>query len=283
MICELGFGVPKVRQAALGSGLRNTIDSVDPLSKFALIHRLEEVMPAILGVQLEDEGAVVVDELRDARLDEADDKRGLARGSEIQLLRRPLRCGWMDALVTEGARDGSHEMQERGHTLLAALVFLLRRRRLLAHSLVKEVFPLLVLRLLDDALLEKARTEHPVPSVLLHLGRDGLLEWADSTTCSGRRAAGSRGSFTLRLLLDPAMVELQKPDGLLNVIEALESPTRRILAIAALPHGGNKIAQLSPLVEVDQAVAVLLDSRLHDVGCSDDFKHALKEPPDVNA
>jgi hypothetical protein len=54
-------------------------------------------------------------------------------------------------------------------------MLLLRRRRLLARRLVKEVFPLLVLGLLDGSLLEKARAEHLVPPVLLYLGRDSLL------------------------------------------------------------------------------------------------------------
>jgi hypothetical protein len=137
MIRELGLGVSEVSQASLGGGLRNTIDGLEPIRHLLPVSRLEQIVPAILGIQLEGEGAVVVDELRDTGLDEADNERRLPRWSEIELLCRTLHGRSMDRFVAgESAGDGPHEVEEGGHALLAPLVLLLVRRRLPAHCLV---------------------------------------------------------------------------------------------------------------------------------------------------
>lgn len=176
MVRELGLRVTEIGEAALRGSLSNAVDGLHPLRQLPLIHRLEYVVPAILGIQLEDERAVVVDEVRNAGFHQAHDERRLPGGGEIQLFSRTLHAGRVDGLVAESARDGAHEMQERRHALFTPLVLLLRRRRLLAHGFIEEILSLLVLRLLLDPLLVKAATDRAVASVLFDLHGDRLLE-----------------------------------------------------------------------------------------------------------
>lgn len=245
MICQLWFErVANVSQSTFRGILSDTVDSLKPPCHLALVDCLKEVVPAVLGVQLEGEGAVVVDELCDSRVGKTDDQGRFPGRNEVKLLRRALQPRRMNALVPESTRDWAHKMKECRHTLFAALVLLRCRRRLLSHRLGEQVLSFLVLRLLIEPFLVKTASESPVAPVLLDLGGDRSLKWSSGTARRDRRAACGYSPFSLRLLSDPTLVELEEPDLLLDVVESIKCSARNVFAIAPFRYMVDEIAQV---------------------------------------
>ena len=115
LVQHLRFVVPaEVRQPPFCHHLRHSLDSLNTALRGQLARSLEEVVPAVLRVDLEHERALVVDELRDARARDGHDEQRLAQWHGVEL------CARARALVgaasnqerarRERGRDREHEL-----------------------------------------------------------------------------------------------------------------------------------------------------------------------------
>jgi len=180
-------------------------------------------MPAILRIELERVGALIIPNVRDSGVNNAEDQRRLACRSKVEFSGSTSGSIDIDMVQGKSVRYRAHQLLEKCHrTTFLHPVLPLSRRDLPAsvHRFGEIFFPLVNTILLLLPLPLKAFTQIAIALVLLVLGRKELLECSLATFWLGSRI--HMRNFPVSILPNGAQVELDLAHFSLDDIQPLQ-------------------------------------------------------------
>jgi hypothetical protein len=210
------------------------VDRTDPFFHLCFCSHLQQVVTAIFSIELDRIGALKVHEGHPC-VNNAENQRRLARGSEIQLGSSTLGCMDINDMVqSECVRYRPHQLLEESRrcTLLHP-VLSLRRGVSGVHRFGKIFLSLVNPILLLLSLFLETVTKTTIAFVLFVLSYNEPLEWSLATFRLMSRI--HVGSFSVSIFSNRTPVELNLVNFSLNGVQALQITSFELASLHIAP------------------------------------------------
>ncbi len=90
------------------------IDRINPFRHLRFCGSLKQIVPAILSIELERVGALIIHSVRYSGINDAENQRRLACRSKVELGSSTSGCVDIDMVQGKSVRDRAHQLLEKG-------------------------------------------------------------------------------------------------------------------------------------------------------------------------